>query len=116
MPVPVAMKTASLLRLAQGEQSVRAVKLDGRPFRQIAQPVGKKALVYAVEAQIEGSVRSRRRRDGVCAGVFLAIGPRMFDRDKLAGNEAELFCALDTKLEMLGLRRQQNRPIQARRK
>ncbi len=113
MPVPVAMKTASLLRLAQGEKAVRAVKLDGRSFRQIAQPVGKKALLHAIEAQIEGGVLARRRSHGVRPGVFFAIGPGLLDRDKLPGNEAEFFHPLDAKLEMLGLRRQQNGPVHA---
>src|ERR1022692_2631296 len=99
--------------LAQGEKSVRAVKLDGRALRQIAQPVGKEAFLYAIEAQIEGRILARRRSDGVRTGVFLAIGPRLLDRDKLPGNEAKFFHSLDAKLEMLGLRRQQNRPAHA---
>src|ERR1035437_1911941 len=48
-------------RLAQGEKSVRAVELHGRAFRQIAQPVGKEALLHAIEAQIEGRILARRR-------------------------------------------------------
>src|ERR1019366_8051488 len=105
-----------LARLAQGEKAVRAVKLDGRAFRQIAQPVRKEALLHTVEAQIEGGVLARRRGDGVGAGVFFAIGPRLLDRDKLPRNEAEFLHPLDAKLEMLGLRRQQNGPAHAGRK
>ena len=102
-----------LARLAQSEKAVRAVKLDGRAFRQIAQPVGKEALLHTVEAQIEGGVLARRRSDGVRAGVLFAIGPGLLDRDKLPGNETEFVHPLDAKLEMLGLQRQQNGPAYA---
>src|ERR1035437_1820180 len=102
-----------LARLAQGEKAVRAVKLDGRAFRQIAQPVRQEAFLHAIEAQIEGGVLARRRRDGVRTGVFFAIGPRLLDRDKLPRNEAEFLHPLDAKLEMLGLRRQQDGSVQA---
>src|ERR1019366_7306574 len=102
-----------LARLAQGEKAVRAVKLDGRAFRQIAQPVRQEAFLHAIEAQIEGGVLARGRGDGVRAGVLFAIGPGLLDGDKLPRNEAEFFHSLDAKLEMLGLRRQQNGPAYA---
>src|ERR1039458_6417914 len=94
-----------LARLAQSEKAVRAVKLDGRAFRQIAQPVGKEALLHTVEAQIEGGVLARRRSDGGRAGMLFAIGPRLLDRDKLPGNEAKFFHPFDAQLEMLGDRK-----------
>ena len=102
-----------LARLAQGEKAVWPMELDRRALREIAQPVGKEALFHAVEAQIERGVRARQGCEGICARVFLAIGPRLLDRDKLPWNEAEFLYPLDAKLEMLGLRREQNRPVQA---
>ncbi len=108
-------KDRVLARLAQCEKSMRPVELDGRPFRQIAKPVGEEAFLHAVEAEIEGCVRPRRRRDGIGACVFLAIGPGMLDRDKLSRNKAELLHALDAKLDVLGLRRQQDGAVHASR-
>ncbi len=87
---------------------MRSVKPQGRADFKIAQPVGKEAVVHAIQAKIEGGIRTRRGGDGISAGVLLAIRTRVLDGDKLAGDETKLVRSIDLEFEMLGLRRQQD--------
>src|SRR5271165_3568256 len=97
-----------LARLAQGEQAVRAVELYGCTLLQITQPVRQEAMIHAVQAEIEGSVRTRRRSDGIGPSVLFAIKLWLLDGDELPGHEAEFIQALNGELQMFGLRREQN--------
>ena len=73
-------------------------------------------MVHAVQAQVEGRIRSRRRRDGVRPRVLLAVRLGLLDGDKLPRRKAKLIHAFDGEFEVPGLRRQQNRFSQASRK
>ena len=81
------------------------MKPHRRPHFQIAEPVGKKAFLYPVQAEIERSIGARRRGDGIGSGVLLAVSPRVLDGDKLARYKAKLVDPIYLKFKMLGLRR-----------
>ena len=95
-------------RLAHYEQSVRPVKGDARADLEIAEPVRHKAVVDAIQADIEGRVITRRRRDGIRARVNLAVRLGLPDGNELAGRKIELGELAGLEFQMLGLRRQED--------
>src|SRR5271157_195206 len=97
-----------LRRLAQGKESVRTVELYRRALFQITKPVRQEAMIHAVQAEIEGGVRTRRRGYGIRPSVFLAIKLWLLNGDELPGHEAEFIQALNGELQMFGLRREPN--------
>src|SRR5271157_2956988 len=104
---------SSLRRLAQGKESVRTVELYRRALFQITKPVRQEAMIHAVQAEIKGGVRTRRRGDGICSRVLFAIKLWLLDGDELPRHEAEFIQPLNGEFQMFGLRRQQNGPRQA---
>ena len=91
-------------RLAQREQTVRAVEADRVPRLHVRKQVRKEPALHAVHAQIEG-VRAGRGRDGVSARLQLASSVFPDQGDKLARLEGKLIPALDCKFQVKALRR-----------
>src|SRR6516165_8257296 len=69
-------------RFAEGEESMRAVKADGRTFFEIAQPIRQEPVLDPIEAKVEGVVAARSRSHGVGAGVLFAVGLALFDGEE----------------------------------
>ena len=88
-------------RLAQREQSERALKPDGIARLQMKKPRGNEAMRDDVQAQVKPVVVVRRGGDGVRPNALFAVD---FDvhGNELAGLKVELAAVLDFEFKMLG--------------
>ena len=90
-------------RLAQSEEAVRSVELNGLADFEIAQEIRKEAALYPIYTQVE-HVCAGRRGDGVCAR--LRFSP-LIDRDagdELTWHEIEMRNLIDSEFEVIALR------------
>lgn len=90
-------------RLAQREEAVRSMKLNGLTNFEIAEEIRKKSTLHTIHTQVQ-HVGAWRRGNGVCACLRF---PPVIDRDtgdELTGNEVKMRKLIDRELEVIALR------------
>ena len=103
MPVPVAMKTASLDGIADGEKSQRRGHLDGIARLHREKVWCENAFVYQIQAQLK-AIAIRQRDDGIGARYLLAVDG-FLERNELAGLEMQLLHFWDFEHKVAHFRR-----------
>ena len=90
-------------RLAQREEAVRPVELNGLADLKIAQQIRKEAVLYPIYTQVE-HVCAGRRGDGVCASLRFSPVIDCDAGDELTWHEVEMRNLIDSEFEVIALR------------
>ena len=90
-------------RRTQDEVAERPLSANFLTFIHVAKKIRHETILYAVQAERETVVISRRGSDGVSAGDLFAVGLISSKGKPLPGNKTEAGLARHLELKMLGL-------------